>query len=292
MKYNIEFSDNGATIVTVYENLPINPPPPPGIFVGPWKKTIVVTEARSYNVTSTGIKFPASTIAPQLNNLHIAVQDLHPLLLFSFPLGGTVDEFKDWLLENKAFHRAGSAAGTTTPVEPQPEPYIRPVDWLPIDNLVIEGQQKFVGLHAVNEFSNFVSLSAEGNYTVDWGDGIVENYASGIQAYHEFLWNNHEGTESERGYRQVIVTVTPQIGHNLTNIDLHKKHNKTGLPLYSSGWMDIVMSSPYLESLTISKSSQIIRFDSLESFKILGNNLLLKHYILILLFKSIKSCSY
>ncbi len=49
---------------------------------------------------------------------------------------------------------------------------------------VVNTEQKYVGLHAVWEASTYVALAANGAYTVDWGDGVVENIANGIQANH------------------------------------------------------------------------------------------------------------
>jgi hypothetical protein len=60
--------------------------------------------------------------------------------------------------------------------------------WLPLPN--VSGQQKFVGLHAIWPDSNFLALSVTGAYTVDWGDGTIENFASGVTAYHQYDYNN------------------------------------------------------------------------------------------------------
>lgn len=176
--------------------------------------------------------------------------------------------FVAWYEDNTGFSSAVSPALPTAPT------YIRPSDWLPIDNLVNEGDQKFVGLHLINEYSNFVSLTAAGNYTVNWGDGIVENFASGVQAYHIFNYADFVGTESERGYRQTIVTVTPQAGQNMTSINLNKKHNQVGLQKYASGWLDIKMSAPFLTTLYISEATTYVNHYNLEQFDFVGENLL------------------
>jgi surface protein len=51
---------------------------------------------------------------------------------------------------------------------------------------IIDTDQKFIGLHAIWPDANFLSLSAAGAYTIDWGDGVIENVATGVQAYHEY----------------------------------------------------------------------------------------------------------
>ena len=148
--------------------------------------------------------------------------------------------------------------------------YVRPTDWLILPTLS-DTDQKFVGLHAVWEDSNFLSLSATGDYTVDWGDGVIENYNSGVQAYHIYDYNSiNINTLCSRGYKQVIVVVTPQSGI-LTNINLSQKHNQSGLPKYSSGWLDIRIAGS-LSSLNISSSSPLVSHSKLEIAELRGDN--------------------
>lgn len=57
-------------------------------------------------------------------------------------------------------------------------PYERPIDWLVLDTPA-SGQEKFVGLYAIFErYDNRVAVKVTGAYTVDWGDGVIENFAS------------------------------------------------------------------------------------------------------------------
>lgn len=156
------------------------------------------------------------------------------------------------------------------------EGWQRPSDWLEIDGLVNEGDEKFVGLHLITEDSNFLALSAQGDYTVDWGDGVVENYNSNVIAYHIFDWNDFLGTDTSRGYRQSIVTVTPQVAGTFTNINLQRKHNQSGLQSYSGGFVDIVMSSPNMTSGTVGGST--IQYRNLEQFVFKGSNLITNFY--------------
>ena len=165
---------------------------------------------------------------------------------------------------------AGKILEITSEGAEDPVDWKRPADWLPIEKMVSEGDQKFVGLHAIFEDSNFISLSATGDYTVDWGDGVVENFASGVQAFHLYSYDAFKGTESERGYRQAIVTVTPQAGQDLTALNLQKKYSQTGLNSYSPGWLDIRMSGPNMTSLTIGGIPLNHRY--LEAFCFLGKN--------------------
>ena len=68
--------------------------------------------------------------------------------------------------------------------------WIRPSDWLEIDSLVTAGEQKTVGLYAIYPnnntlgITNKVAFAVTGNHTIDWGDGVVENVNSNVQAQH------------------------------------------------------------------------------------------------------------
>ncbi len=68
--------------------------------------------------------------------------------------------------------------------------------------------EKFVGLHAVFESgSNFLALSAEGNYTVDWGDGgSTENFNSGIVAYHTYDYTAFDSGKATQGTVSFVAT--------------------------------------------------------------------------------------
>ena len=152
--------------------------------------------------------------------------------------------------------------------------WTRPADWLALPN-VGDTESKFVGLHAVHENSNFLALSAAGNYTVDWGDGTVENFTSGATAYHQYDYNNAalNGTLSSRGYKQAIVTVTPQAGQTFTSLNLNLKHNQSGLlQTYSSGWLDILISGPNLSSLTLSAGTLNVVHRLLEQAQLISPN--------------------
>lgn len=152
--------------------------------------------------------------------------------------------------------------------------YERPSDWLDIDSLVSSGDHKVVLLHAVwNNDSNFCALQCASNYTVDWGDGVVENFAANVSAYHKFTYSNHAGTECSRGYRQSIVTITPQATYSLTKVDLNIKHNQPGLVTgYSTGWIDIKISGSNISTLTIGASSLNVINSNLEQFDFIGTN--------------------
>ena len=159
------------------------------------------------------------------------------------------------------------------------DPWTRPSDWLTLPT-VTESDQKFVGLHAVYPEGNFVALTAAGDYTVDWGDGVVENFSANVVAEHEYNYSTYDTsntTLSSRGYKQAIITITPQSGQNLTVLNLHQRHSTLSVA-YSSGFLDIALSSEFLTDLRIGvatpgSTTQNIRFADLEQVNIVRSDL-------------------
>lgn len=128
--------------------------------------------------------------------------------------------------------------------------FVRPTDWLALSTAPEpEGVR---AIHAVfNSPSNFCAIRCQGAYTVDWGDGSPpQNYSNNAFAYYNYNWNNiNPSTLTSYGYRQAVVTITPQAGNNLTFIHLAEKHNELGLTnSYSTGWLDINVNAPNLTS--------------------------------------------
>lgn len=76
------------------------------------------------------------------------------------------------------------------------ELWVRNPSWLSLPSMN-SGDSKFVGLVAIypdtnnGEPSNFLALNAANNYTVDWGDGVVENFNSGVSSYHIYDYTNN-----------------------------------------------------------------------------------------------------
>lgn len=144
---------------------------------------------------------------------------------------------------------------TAPPVVLPAQPYVRPTDWLALP-VVNVGDQKVVGLYAVYPYegTNFVALSCAGAFTVDWGDGTApENFATNAQANHLYTYATvSASTDTSRGHRQVIVTVTPQAGQTLTVVNLGKKHPQAGLPTNAAtGWLDVCMAGASVTTLQL-----------------------------------------
>jgi surface protein len=136
--------------------------------------------------------------------------------------------------------------------------WTRPSAWLSLPD--VTGQQMFAGLYLIAKDGNFVALSASGNYTVNWGDGTSTNHSAGTVAYKEYNYADIASTgESELGYRQAIITVTPQAGQNLTALSLQHRHNRTGLnTAYFPLWLDIAINGSNLASLNVGGGISLI----------------------------------
>jgi surface protein len=131
-----------------------------------------------------------------------------------------------------------------------PEEWVRPEDWLAMP-LVEDTDDTFVGLHAVlpngNNFPSFVFTTDIGDYQVDWGDGTVDVVASGVQAQHQYDFNDVSlnGTLTSEGYKQAIITVTPVSGQ-LKSADFQVRYSATPtISLnYTTGFLDCILSMP------------------------------------------------
>jgi surface protein len=136
--------------------------------------------------------------------------------------------------------------------------WVRPTDWLPIPTIET-GEQVFYGLFAVYNVTlgNYLAFSFAGNYTVDWGDGTpIENFTSGTVATHRFDWVN-VGNVTSGGWRQALVKVTPQLGQNITVINLQQFHPTIGTGR-NQQFMDIVINAPNVSGTNLTLYSNTI----------------------------------
>lgn len=116
-----------------------------------------------------------------------------------------------------------------------------PADWLTLPTVVATDQVMHALVMVTNSETNWVDVSATGAFTVDWGDGTVENFASGAVATHNYVWSSiSSSTVTSEGYRQVIFTVTPQAGQTLTLLKLGNAI--TGLTDYPTKIVDVVFA--------------------------------------------------
>lgn len=101
----------------------------------------------------------------------------------------------------------------------------RPGDWLSLPTL-LSTEQKIVCLFAVYEGLNYIAFRCTGAITVDWGDGVVENIATNTNATHSYDYTNAalNGTLTTDGFKQAIITITPQAGQTLSTVTFNIRH--------------------------------------------------------------------
>jgi surface protein len=154
--------------------------------------------------------------------------------------------------------------------------WTRPADWITL-TAPSSNEHKFVGLLGIsNDNSNYVSLLAQGNYTVDWGDGsATENITSNTKASHQYTYSSISSTVTSDGFKQVIVTVTPQAGQNLTMIDLQQTFTRTSLNTSAQiPWLDIAIAGTNLTTIKLTGSiSPTFNMGYLQRVNIVSSNL-------------------
>jgi hypothetical protein len=144
--------------------------------------------------------------------------------------------------------------------------YTRPADWTAIPSLTPGTDKKIYILAAIfNDASNQFALACSGSagYTVDWGDGLgTVNYATGVQANYNIAWANvSSGTLTTRGYRQALITITPQGAGTLTNLNLQRKNSSntaTGVP--ANNWLEVAICSAALTTFNIGGTTAYASF--------------------------------
>ena len=147
--------------------------------------------------------------------------------------------------------------------------WVRNPEWLPLS--VTAPEQKVQILCAVwNNGSNHIAFTFTGAITVDWGDGSApENVSSGVKAQHNLSYAGCDaGSLTSLGYRQAVVTITPQSGHNLVSADFSVRTSLIG-QRYCDGFLDVTMSAPNMTSLSFSSYSTISH-GMMEQVTILG----------------------
>ena len=126
--------------------------------------------------------------------------------------------------------------------------WVRPSDWLPMPTNITSADQIFVGLHAVFEsgqnYCAFSFSTSTGQYKVDWGDGTVTLHNSNTIAQKDYDYSTiSNSTICSRGYKQVIIKVTPVSGNLLTcNFQQRFFTTPAQNQVYSSGFLECILS--------------------------------------------------
>ena len=140
--------------------------------------------------------------------------------------------------------------------------YTRPADYIAIPSITSSEQKVALLVFVSNDSSNFLGFTVAGNYTVDWGDGVTENFTSGTAAQHIYNYATFDPTNTtlnSEGFKQALVIITPQGGSNLTSLNFQRRHSSANSAnAYVQPIRELYVSAPNLTasgSLTIGTSS-------------------------------------
>ena len=139
---------------------------------------------------------------------------------------------------------------------------------------ITSADQIFVGLHAIFEsgqnYCAFLFTTSAGQYQVDWGDGTVTLHNSNTIAQKNYDYATiSNSTLCSRGYKQVIIKVTPVSG-NLLSCNFQQRFVTTPAQnqVYATGFLDCILSMPNAnagQSITFGgttiRHSYVERFD-------------------------------
>ena len=156
----------------------------------------------------------------------------------------------------------GSGGGST----PSGNTWIRPLDWLTIPT---PGTQEVIGLMAVyDDGGNYVALQCTGSYIVDWGDGTVTNYPSNTVASRQYVFSTIDPlTTTTKGFRQVLVRITPQSGQNLSTVSFGIQHPTLAKNGFAVGWLDIDVRIPS-GVLSFSGHTNVVKYGAIEKLTV------------------------
>lgn len=145
--------------------------------------------------------------------------------------------------------------------------YDRSPEWLTWTP-VTSSDEKIVILLAIYTDFNHISFNMSGAYTVDWGDSTTDNYATGITASHSYNYSSiSDTTLTSYGYKQVIITITPQAGQNLTSVSFNYKHALLPSAAFGANYLEIDMSVPYATTINYCQT-RAIYLSSLEVIRL------------------------
>jgi hypothetical protein len=135
--------------------------------------------------------------------------------------------------------------------------WARPAEWLEMPE-VLATEDKFAALVAVYDNDwNYVELKVDGaavdEYTVDWGDGTVEDFDYGVTAVHQYSFADTDLTDTSAalGYKQAMVVVTPKGSEAWTYFSLQEGEIPESIFRAPVNWLDIVFSGPNVTTLKL-----------------------------------------
>jgi len=153
---------------------------------------------------------------------------------------------------------------------------------LPVLSELVNNQ--IIGTYAVyNNMSNYVAIRISGSFTVDWGDGVTENYsanAAALSVSHSYTTASYAAISASvyNGYKPVVINITASgSGVTFKSVDFTVKPTAPtgsfgGTSTYTANsWIDIRMDGSDISSLYVGTSTYTTSpRSSFERFKYSG----------------------
>lgn len=150
-------------------------------------------------------------------------------------------------------------------------PAVKDKDWIKLTPPA-ENEQILTGVYAIHPGSNFIAIRAKGAYTVDWGDGVIQNFSSGQVAEHVYDFDTFvqsTGGLTAEGYKQAKIVIVATEGGSITSLDLHRRHSYYAAS-YESGIAELYIALPQLATLTIGRSRRADGHEGSEGYSIIA----------------------
>lgn len=146
----------------------------------------------------------------------------------------------------------------------------RPSDWLPIPAFDPAYDEVYILMAVYETDFNPIAFIFGGAYTVDWGDGNSDSYASGATAEHNYDWAYiPSSTLSSEGFRQVLIRVYCTTD-TMRTINFNVRHPSFSYAYSASGILEIIGNFSSIDSLAISVSSPNIRHFCVRNIELYG----------------------
>lgn len=149
--------------------------------------------------------------------------------------------------------------------------WVRPTDWISVPTPATGSEVAYMLVGVYETGPNFLTIQGAGSFSVDWGDGSSQSVASGSYVRKEFLFGSYSaGTLTSEGFRQALVTVTPNTPGTFTTFDLNNNHSYSNSS-YRPNVLEIKMSGTNLTSLLL-QTSGVTQLDRLRNFEFVGTH--------------------
>ena len=139
--------------------------------------------------------------------------------------------------------------------------WVRPADWLPIDNLVSVGEHRFVALMAIfPDQPNIWVHSSSQAFTVRVA-GVATNYAANASARGQISFASvPNSTLTTEGFKQVIIEVFPQVAPWTGSFEITSPGSATpaNQRMQNNQYIDVRMSAPNIGNMFMNQGARMV----------------------------------